>query len=137
MKKILFVAFSHTLTEAQKEGWDSIVTLAEVAPELQTRFSQVPATATLHEIQELACDVVRVAQKAKATHFFCVGEPTLCTWANLYAADIYTHRDGDVTAAEMTCVQSTTERVSVETTQPDGTVVKTAVFKHVQWREFL
>ena len=34
----------------------------------------------------------------------------------------------------MVCIQSTTERRSVEVTNPDGSVTKTAVFQHVQWR---
>jgi hypothetical protein len=61
----------------------------------------------------------------KATHLFVAGEPSLFLHCCLIAK------------GHMKVVQSTTERVSTETTQPDGTVLKTAVFKHVQWREIL
>ena len=61
------------------------VTLKEVALELQQRMSNIPATAGLSDIQTLAKAIVAEAVKAGATHFYCVGEPTLTMWANLYA----------------------------------------------------
>ena len=140
----LFVAFSHSLTPSQFEGFKAqygegkIVTLAEVAPELQKQMSNIPATASLVEIQELAKAIVAEAVKAGATHFFCTGEPTLTMWANLYASRIaFDAIDGIVfrKPSGLTCIQSTTERRSVEVTNPDGTVTKTNVFQHVQWRK--
>ncbi len=53
---------------------------------LQAMMSNIPAAATLAEIQSLAKAIVAEAIKAGATHFFCTGEPTLTMWANLYAA---------------------------------------------------
>lgn len=169
----LFVAFSHQLTPSQIEGFklqycidptqqhveeyayngiiylDYIVTLGEVAPKLQQQMSAIPATASLAEIQELAKAIVAEAVKAGATHFYCVGEPTLTMWANLYAfqlSSVSLKIVEDITLlaglnpakeyySKMTCIQSTTERKSVEVTNPDGSVTKTAVFQHVQWRE--
>jgi len=178
---VLFVAFSHSLTPQQIEGFKQqygtpisfsdkeveylgmtqeyelpykmeahIVTLKEVNPELQNRMSNIPANASLLEIQEMAKEIVVEAVKAGATHFFCTGEPTLTMWANLYAGNS-TYGNNGITAMceypceisgfflsgkeRMVCIQSTTERKSVETTQPDGSVVKTQVFSHVQWRE--
>lgn len=178
----LFVAFSHQLTKEQREDFFSlvckeqfstfrvnssdrwiaqnqfmetiaeIVSLSAVAPELQAQMSQIPATATLSEIQELAKAIVVEAVKAGATHFFCTGEPTLTLWANLYAGSqsdfmldlgyiAYTlglnsgHFYYGSESFKMICIQSTTERRSVEVTNPDGTVTKTQIFSHVQWRE--
>lgn len=38
--------------------------------------------------------------------------------------------------ANITALCATTKRESIETTQPDGSVVKTNVFRHVRFREF-
>lgn len=128
-QKTLFVAFSHTLTAAQIEdakaslGVDGIITLAEVFAPLQEQFSQVPASATTQEIKELAREIVSVALDAGATHFYVAGEPSLALHCSILAHE-----------CELVVVQSTTERKSVETHQPDGSVVKSAVFAHVQWR---
>ena len=166
---VLFVAFSHTLTQSQIDGFKNqygvinsdndlftpgemlanIITLKDVAPELQAQMSQIPATATLLEIQELAKAIVAEAVKAGATHFFITGEPTLTMWTNLYAGmsswgNSSIHAWSDDPHASITpfflekglvCIQSTTERRAIEVTNPDGTVTKTAVFQHVQWRE--
>ena len=127
--KKLFVAFSHTLTQAQIEdakaslGVSSIVTLAEVAPAMQAMFSQVSAYATTQDIIELAREIVSIALDSGATHFYVAGEPSLALHCSMIAH-----------SCELVVVQSTTERKSVETHQPDGSVVKSAVFQHVQWR---
>lgn len=152
---ILFVAFSHTLTQSQIDGFfaqygeGKIVTLREVAPELQAQMSQIPATASISDIQELAKAIVAEAVKAGATHFFMVGEPTLTMWANLYAGmskwgnrSIHVWSDDPYAGImpffidkPMVCIQSTTERRSVDELQPDGSVKKMAIFSHVMWRE--
>jgi hypothetical protein len=151
MKKVLFVAFSHSLTEAQAAAWDQIITLKEVNPELQKTFSSVPATATLEEVQDLAAAIVKAAIMAESTHFFCAGEPSVTLWANLYASqlqaknrEIQADEQAEISSGalrgfswrtKMICVQSTTERISEEKTNPDGTVTKVSRFDHVQWRE--
>lgn len=130
MTKKLFVAFSHTLTKEQitdaisSLGVEEIVTLKAVTPELQKKFSQVPADASTLEIISLASAVVSEAQIAGATHIYVAGEPSIVVHASLIARD-----------RGIKVVQSTTERISKEVPQADGTVVKTAVFAHVQWRE--
>ena len=121
--KILFVCISHTLTEDQKLGWSGITLVSDT---LKKQTSQVPATATLQEVKTLAASVVAEAATSGCTHIMCAGEPTLVLHVALIAS-----------AAGIIPVQSTTERVTVETQQPDGVVVKTATFKHVQWREML
>ncbi len=129
MTQILFVAFSHTLTALQIEdakaslGIEQIVMLGEVEPALQKSFSQVPAKATTDDIRSLASSIVGAALHHGATHMFVVGEPSVTLHASLMAFE-----------AGLDVVQSTTERVSSESIQPDGSVVKTAVFQHVQWR---
>jgi hypothetical protein len=173
----LFVACSHTLTDSQYRGFihqfgsewaeydeDGVVingtyehnckfvTLNAVAPELQKQMSNIPATATLGEIQELAKAIVVEAVKYGATHFFCTGEPTLTMWANIYASGEFEQgldlgylafqlgiqKPNEFKGSEsfaMKCIQSTTERKGVEVTNADGSVTKTQIFSHVMWRE--
>lgn len=119
--KNLFVCMSHTLTPDQEIGWDIV---SVVSADLKKLTSQVSPDATLLEIKELAEKVVAEAIEAKATHILVAGEPTLMLHANLLA-----HKKG------LNCVQSTTRRDTVETPQADGSVVKTQIFRHVQWRE--
>jgi hypothetical protein len=130
MTKILFVAFSHALTVGQIEdakaslGIDRIIMLGEVEPTLQKEFSQVPAQATTDDIVLLASSVIGTALHHGATHLYVAGEPSVVIHASIMAHE-----------AGLQVVQSTTERRSSETVQEDGTVVKTAVFAHVQWRD--
>lgn len=112
---------SHTLTPDQEIGWD---TISIVSADTKKQTSQVSADATLLDIKELASVVVAEAIAAKATHILVTGEPTLMLHANLMAHEL-----------GLVCVQSTTQRDTVETVQPDGSVTKTQVFRHVQWRE--
>jgi hypothetical protein len=148
MKKTLFVAFSHQLTESQREGWDKIVTLENINPELHNYMTRVPANNTLEEVQSLAAYIVREAIKSDCNYFYMTGEPTLTIWANLYASQgltleieaqyqsrvIIGAQKGFSWKTRLICVQSTTERKSKEMTQEDGTILKTSVFEHVQWR---
>lgn len=121
MKKVLFVCTSHVLTPAQLEGWDLIV---EASTNLNNKTRQISPYATLLEIKALALEIVREALESKCKAFYCVGEPTLTFWANHFADEC-----GRI------CIQSTTERKSIDKIELDGTVTKTAVFKHVKWRE--
>lgn len=132
MKKVVFVCLSHILTQEQIADLaaDGIVL---VSPELGAKTRQIPANASLDEIKLLAMEVVKEARTAKATHFVCQGEPTFAMWANLFAGYGVPCPD-DIIRGRMKCIVSTTERVSVDTPQADGTIVKTSVFKHVQWR---
>lgn len=153
----LFAVFSHTLTTDQVEdfkltyGEAEIVTLKEVDPLLQNQASNIDPRANLYGIQQLAASIVVEAIKAEATHFYIAGEPTLVMWANLYAAGKASYEwntlphsilgygwikvNDKMHEPNLICIQSTTERKSSEVAQPDGTVLKTAVFQHVQWRK--
>lgn len=156
MKNVFFVCLSHTLTAEQISSLETTFGEGDVvlvSSELKARTSQIPATATLQEVQALAAEVVAEAASKGATHFICQGEPTFAMWANLMAAGhvgcdescipfaCIVRENGfirdfvrDLIKPKMKCITSTTERVSVDTVQADGSVTKTAVFKHVQWR---
>jgi hypothetical protein len=141
MRNIFFVCLSHTLTAEQISSLETTFGEGDVvlvSSELKARTSQIPATATLQEVQDIACAVVTEAVNASATHFICQGEPTFAMWANIMAggAIIASWCEGInfMNWSSMKCITSTTERISVDTVQADGSVLKTAVFKHVQWR---
>ena len=120
MKK-LFVCISHTMTSEQEQGWEQITL---VSSDVKKRTSQISPMATLDEIKKLASEVVSEAVACGATHILCAGEPTLALHVALQA-----HGLGIVPT------QSTTRRESQDVVQPDGSILKTAVFKHVQWRD--
>lgn len=162
MKKILFVALSHTLTQEQIADFDGeIVLLSTVSPELAQECSNIDPKAPISHIQHLAAQVVVLAVLAESTHFCCQGEVGLAMWANLIASGNVTFQDDsypkcffigthtrmnnggwiniseleDTLHPQMQCITSTTERKSIDELQPDGSVIKRAVFKHVMWRE--
>jgi hypothetical protein len=149
VENILFVAMSHSLTNDQIEDARNvfdikkIVTLAESNPQLSKIFSQVPASWDLDPIIDLSESLVKEAIKAAATHFYCVGQPSLAIWANLIASgnalhvDTYKNRVGEKVSSKMKCIESTTERTSEEQLQSDGTVLKTSSFRHIRWREVI
>jgi hypothetical protein len=125
MEKVLFVCFAHSLTPDQKEGWDEIIELKTANPELWAWVCNVPPTATLSEIISKVDELLDNVLHTTATHFYCAGEPTLAMWANIGVQEnIY----------GLTPVVSTTERVSQDIAQADGSVRKVSTFKHVQWR---
>jgi hypothetical protein len=141
MKNVFFVCLSHTLTDEQVASLNSTFgsgNVVLVSSELKARTSQIPANASLEEIQALAKEVVSEAKSVNATHFICQGEPTFAMWANLMAGGAFIadwcEGINFMNWRSMKCITSTTERQSVDTVNADGSVTKTAVFKHVQWR---
>lgn len=155
MKKKLFVALSHKLTDEQIADFNGeIVLLSTVSPELAQECSNIDPNCSIEYIQHLAAQVVVLAVLAECTHFCCQGEPGLAMWANLMASTrvifnsphrlcmIVNEGHGCINLDEldeicplMQCITSTTQRQSIDVYQPDGSVVKSAVFKHVMWRE--
>jgi hypothetical protein len=143
---------------------DQIILLSDVNSELAAQCSQIDPASSLEDVQELAAKVVAEAVKAEATHFVCQGEPCLALWANLFASTESDARvalplieplldDSDMVSSlfgsktswciihenlgtkGLTCLQSTTARSAVESTDPvTGEIFKKSVFKHVQWR---
>ena len=141
MKNVFFVCLSHTLTDEQVASLNSTFgngNIVLVSPEVKARTSQIPSDASLEEIQNLATIVVSEAKSVNATHFICAGEPTFAMWANIIAGGSFIadwcEGTNFMNWKAMKCITSTTERVSVDTVNADGSVTKTAVFKHVQWR---
>jgi hypothetical protein len=128
-QKKLFVAFSHTLTADQISdakaslGIEVIKTIQESFPDQHKKMVAIPAQWKTKQVKDLAEEIVSSAIQMGSTHIYVAGEPVLAYYAMTAAITL-----------GLVVVQSTTERVSSEALQPDGTVVKTAVFKHVQWR---
>jgi len=151
MEKIVFVAFSHTLTQEQIEDLsaDKIILLSDVNADLAAQCRQIDPTLSSRSVMFIAGWVVLEALKADATHFVCQGEPALAMWANIIASGcsthsmmheashdiLYSHILEDRHLNGMTCIQSTTKRELVSEVQDNGKVIKKTVFKHVQWRE--
>jgi hypothetical protein len=151
MEKIVFVAFSDTLTQEQIEDLnaDKIVLLADVNADLAAQCRQIDPTLSSRSVMFIAGQVVLEAIKVKATHFVCQGEAALAMWANVIASGcstysmmheashkvLYTHVLEHRPLNGMKCLQSTTHRELVSEVQDNGKVVKKTVSKHVQWRE--
>lgn len=122
--KRLFLVMSHNLTQDQIESFGGEIIkldggLAEAAKNL-------PAEWSWSKVRDLALEIVMSADSKGCTHISVMGEPALVTACFQAVRAV----------SSMKFIQSTTQRISVDTPQPDGTVVKTAVFKHVQWREW-
>jgi len=122
------------------------VSIVLASPALKAKTSAISGLATLAEVQELAKEMVAEAIEAGASYFVCMGEPTLAMWANIYAGgealSLGSYCDcgasypqcGCAIGGTMTCLASTTERSSVDTPQPDGSIKTVATFKHCAWR---
>jgi hypothetical protein len=125
MRKVLIV-LSHQLTTEQIEtlAADKLMLIGDVAPSIAAAAKQIDPTAKSEDILLLARQVVEIAIESKMTHIVCQGEPTFMMLTNMLA-----HKKG------LTLLQSTTRRKSVDIPQEDGSVVKQAVVKHVQWRK--
>lgn len=144
MQPILFVAFSHTLTEDQIQDFYStfgngqIITLKEVNPVLQATFSNIDPELEGSGTLQIAAQVVEEARKVNATHFYCAGELSVAYNAIYLATERYNwcelKKEVDWSAKPMTCLTSTTKRVAVEKVNTDDTITTQHTFKHVKWR---
>ena len=122
MKKIL-VVMSHALSDTQKEALADF-TIAEPTQAIAMAAKNVDPKASTQEIRNLAANIVRLALEKNCTHLLCMGEPSL-----FFATVTLAKLNG------ITCCVATTERISQEITLPDGSVKKTNVFSHVQFRD--
>lgn len=126
----MFVAMSHELTDEQRAdaqqhlGITRIITLREVSDELAAKYSNIDPAASPDQIAQFVTQLVGWAIRTGCGVFYCTGEPSV-----LYQANRLAHAYG------LRCVQSTTRREAVETTNPDGSVTTTRVFRHVKWRD--
>lgn len=126
MKKKLLVVMNHQLTEEQKVGWEELVILSDVSKEMSDKVKNISPTATVKEIQELAVMLVLFAIMSNCTHIAIMGEPTLVLHTAITASE-----------ADIIPVTATTERISVDEPQPDGSIKKISKFQHVMWRNML
>lgn len=158
MKKKLFVVLSHDLTAEQIADFDGeIILLKTISSEVANECANIDPNTDIQSIQKLAAQVVVLAYLAEATHFCCQGEPGLQMWTNLIANGnvlFDLHQNGNISIdcceyhqgyiqfpemdpiyPQMICITSTTQRQSIDELQPDRSVVKKTIFKHVKWRE--
>jgi hypothetical protein len=128
MKNVILVVMSHNLNQAQINGLNEMglnpVLISDVNSDLANQCKQIDPNATKADIQQIADSVVKTAISEGATHLMIQGEPSLFFSAVENAKD-----------RGLKCLIATSERVSVERENADGTVVKTNVFKHVKFRQ--
>lgn len=98
---------------------------------IDVQFPNVPATASTKDVKKLAQKVIDeqilpvINWQEKAPCALVQGEMTL-TLAIVR----------QLQANHINCVAACSERRSVETVNPDGSVIKTAVFEFVQFRSY-
>lgn len=125
MKKKLLVVMNHELTEEQKVGWDELVILSNVS-KTSDIVKNISPIAKVEEIKELAMAIVLIALLHKCTHIAIMGEPTLVLHTAMIADEV-----------DIKPVTATSERISVDEPQPDGSIKKISKFQHVMWRNLL
>ena len=119
MKRVLWAA-AHEITQEQRDslGDVEIVHLREVYPELSSRLTNLQLNDSRHE---LARQLVQVSvQKGIDIIYQPAGDP-----AFQFALGQLNER--------VSVKYAYSKRVSVDTPQPDGSVLKTSVFKHEGW----
>jgi len=124
--KKLIVVMSHSISEDQVTDAKlelGVDTVEQMTGDVADACKAIDPNASFQQIRGLAADVVGTAFGMDATHISVMGEPALVT-----AAYEFAQHNG------MTFIQSTSERVSQDIPQEDGTIKKISMFKHVQWR---
>lgn len=109
----------HNLTDEQKEGFQVVETIEDIKRALT--FNEIP---TMGNIAARARALANVAKKAGAVYAVIGGAPYLMS-----ALEEALLEKG------VRPIYAFSVRESVETTGPDGQVVKTSVFKHAGWVE--
>ena len=124
MENIL-VAMSHNLTAQQVEslnnnGYDVVISEEFV----NLGCNRLAPTLTSSELLGIATEIVQEAIDNNCSTIAMTGEPmlTFLVWERAEAEGLE-------------ILQSTTERKTSEFTNQDGTVTKTQIFFHVQWRK--
>jgi hypothetical protein len=124
MKKLLWCS-AHTptseqLTSLQEMG--KLIFLKDVNPPLQEEVNNCPADRG--QLLSIARSLNHLAIELDCTIVQLGGSPLF-----LYIAGA--EINGSMSKARIIFAHS--ERVSIDSPQPDGTVVKTSVFKHIGW----
>ena len=122
-EKIL-VAMSHALQEKQiltlnELGYEVLISEVYVAE----KCNMLSPRLTSQEVREIAYLIVQEGIENECTAIAMTGEPML----TFHVWDI-------ARAYKLEVLQSTTERKTMEVKQPDGSMLKTQIFDHVQWR---
>jgi len=127
VQKIL-VVMSHNLNQNQINGLNTMglepILISDVNSDLANQCKQIDPNFSKADIQKIADSVVREAISLGATHLMIQGE------ASLFFSAVETAKQKGIS-----CLIATTQRVSVERENADGSIVKTNVFKHVKFRQ--
>ena len=125
----MFVAFSHTLTNAQIEDAKSSLGVTDfVYPSLHVKgiISNIPDDMEPDMVRLLAWDIFDEAMEAECDYIFIAGQVELVHYTLLRVKN----------NGYMQAVNSVTKRKSMEI-EVNGQVTKTSVFEHVLWRDIL
>ena len=127
MRVKFFNITSHSLTDEQRKIVEGAgFEVVELPEDLKKQWGNVPPDADSVCVAQLAVAVrCFITEKYEAYPSFALiqGEPVLCfdlAWM----------------AAPVVPLAATTRRESIEVKQPDGSVAKQSVFKHVQFRPY-
>ena len=129
MNKKLLVILSHMLTEEQvlalqsEHGITDVVLLSDIHPITAKIVSQVDPNQSSEALRDLANHLIEIAQLEECTHICMQGEP--CLQFHVWVGAILNGYN---------VLQSTTERISKDVVNSDGSVTKISVFQHVKWR---
>ena len=123
--KRILIAMSHKLTDDQRNdlqalGFEPVISQFYT----EQKLNQLDPHLSAKEIAVLALKLVNEAKQLDCQAISMVGEPTLQFYVWNYALN-----------AGLEVYVSTTQRISTEQVQEDGTVRKVQIFKHVQWRK--
>lgn len=127
MKKVLVVVSNHPperWAPEQKASWDEIIYIPH--PEVDPRLSKDEVYSLVEDVYYKIRKTVAPLATEADIYFNVQGEYafTFLLLHLLYSEGVDVNK----------FVWPTTERVTEEKIQPDGTVVKTQVFKFVRWR---
>jgi len=118
---------SHKLQQNQIDDFQGeMIILAEVNEQLQQKCSNISPLMKTEEVSFLAVEIIREAVLHDCNYIAIMGEPTLVVTVSVLSS-----------AFNIFAITSTTERVSTEEIQENGSVIKRSVFKHVMWRNLI
>ena len=124
MKKLLWCS-AHTPTQEQLislQEMGELIFLKDINLSMQEKISNCSSDRT--ELAKLAKDLLELKVSLDCTIVQLGGSPLF-----LYIAGATINSCLSTTAI----IFAHSERVSIDSPQPDGTVVKTSVFKHIGW----
>ena len=117
MKKIV-VTMNHELSNQQNEWFSTNGFEIEIV-----KHPVVNENMNYNQVYDIAIKYCNSFPLLKTDFVFLQGEPTFVICANIILAK-----------RNIPVIVATTKREAVETLQPDGSVIKTSVFKHCRFR---